>query len=399
MNKRLYIYLGIFILVIGIMAYLDYSSPKPVNWTQTYSTEDKIPFGSYILHKEMKKLFPDKNIEITNSTPSTYLTDVDYYSQDQLYFFIDKNTVMSDVSANWLLDFVSTGNDAFIISSSLPQSLQDSLHLTIKTSDYILKDEFSKINTYLTNPVFNHQTYNFKKIQDYAYFEKLDKANTVVLGTYKLNKENHINFIRYRYGEGYFYVNLLPEAYSNYFLLNDSVYTYAISTLNYINKKNIFWDERNKSVSTSQPGILYYIFNSPPLHWAWVILIISSVFYAVFFGKRLQRKIPIILPLANTTVEFTKTIGNLYYNKKEHKDIINKKIKYFLYFVKEKYFLNIDQIDTDFSKNLHLKSGVSQEITDKIIYLILKNRNSTHSSEEDLKILNSTIDLFYKNTY
>ncbi len=380
------------------MVYLDYTKPKPIDWTPTYSTKDKIPFGAYILFKEMPKLFPDKTVKIIEETPASYLSDEEETGTDQVYFLINQNSALSETDSEFLLHFVRNGNDVFIVSASLPERLKDSLNVEVQTSYYVLKENFSNVRMYLTNPVFQKKQFSFQKVTDYSYFSKLDTINSAILGEYTMQNEKKANFIRQKYGKGHFYLHLFPEAYSNYFMLKDNNYMYAVNSLNYINKKNILWEENKKSIDTPSEGTMMYIFRNPPLLWAWRIILISVVFYCLFFGKRLQRIIPVIKPLKNSTLEFTKTIGNLYYNNREHRDIINKKIKYFLYFVKEHYFMDIEKVDENFSERLHLKSGVSKEITDKIVSLIHKNQNSSFLTEEDLKTVNTTIDLFYKKT-
>ncbi len=376
--------------------YLEYTKPKPIDWTPTYSSKDKIPLGTYILSKEISRLFPDKNLKIVEETPASYLNNQENEESNSLYFIINQDSHLSETDSKALLNFVKNGNDVFIVSLSPPKQILDSLKTEVKTSYYVLKEDFSNVWVYLTNPVFSKKQFNFEKVSYYSYFNKIDSAKSVILGEYTAPGEKRTNFIRQKYGNGYFYIHLLPEAYSNYFMLNDNNYTYAINSINYINKKNILWEENKKSIDSPSEDILMYILNNPPLLWAWRIIIVSSIFYCIFFGKRLQRKIPIINPLKNTTVEFTKTIGNLYYNNREHQDIIQKKIKYFLYFIKEHYFMDIDKIDDNFSEKLHLKSGVSKEVTDKIVSLIQKNQESSPQSEEDLKTINSIIDLFYK---
>lgn len=396
MSRTLKIYIGIFIVVIGFLMYLEYTKPKPIIWTPTYSSKDKIPFGTYIAYNELAQLFPEKNKKRIEQSISSYLSSNNRSGSD-VFFIINQNSTLSETDTEYLLDFVEQGNDAFIVSTFIPTPILDSLHLKTESSYYILNKDFSNVELSLVNPSFSNPRYKFEKVDQYAYFSKIDSMNSVILGQYHMGIETKTNFIKQKYGEGYFYIQLFPEAYSNYFMLKDKNYMYAVNSLNYINKNTILWEENKKTIHTPPDGILMYIFNNPPLHWAWVILLCSFVLYSLFFGKRTQRIIPIIKPLKNTTVEFTQTIGNLYYNNKEHKDIINKKIKYFLYYVKEHYFMNIEKINTEFSDLLHLKSGVPKEITDKIVSLIQKNQNSDISTEEDLKLINRTIDLFYKN--
>lgn len=395
MNKHLKIYIGIFIIVIGGLMYLEYQKPKPVDWTETYSSKDKIPLGTYVLFQEFSKLFPQKIVTSISETPSAYLFEnEETYDSNSLYFFLNKNSTISETDLEYLNDFVNVGGDVFIISNHLPEELEKQLNVEtdIIYNSNRLKD---RVKFRLVNPSFEKQEYTFNKVNPLTYFSKIDTTKSLILGELTQSGNRKANFIKTKYGKGNFYIHLLPEAFANYYLLNDDTYTYAIHSLNYIDKKNILWDEQNKSINSVQKGILMYIFSSPALTWAWRILILGSIIYVLFLGKRLQRIIPIVNPLKNTTVEFTKTIGNIYFNQREHQDIINKKITYFLYFVKEKYFLNIAFIDENFSEKLHTKSGVSKEITDKIVSLIQKNRDSNSSTENDLKLINQTIDLFY----
>ena len=57
-----------------------------------------------------------------------------------------------------------------------------------------------------------------------------------------------------------------------------------------------------------------------------LIALLSIILFIFFNAKRRQRIIPIIEPLVNSTVDFTKTIGNLYFQQNNNADLINKKI-------------------------------------------------------------------------
>jgi len=41
-------------------------TPEPTDWNPSYSKNDKIPFGSYILFDLMEDIFLDRKIETTN---------------------------------------------------------------------------------------------------------------------------------------------------------------------------------------------------------------------------------------------------------------------------------------------------------------------------------------------
>ncbi|MBC7438681.1 MAG: DUF4350 domain-containing protein, partial [Flavobacterium sp.] len=52
MQKSLKIYIAILIILLFGIVIIDGSKPIPINWTPTYDTKDKIPFGLYVLDKE-----------------------------------------------------------------------------------------------------------------------------------------------------------------------------------------------------------------------------------------------------------------------------------------------------------------------------------------------------------
>ncbi|MFZ2863917.1 MAG: hypothetical protein WA440_04120, partial [Ignavibacteriaceae bacterium] len=54
------------IIVAIIFLIVKIFTPEPTDWKQSYSKNDKIPYGSYILYEQLNQLFPGKNIESTN---------------------------------------------------------------------------------------------------------------------------------------------------------------------------------------------------------------------------------------------------------------------------------------------------------------------------------------------
>jgi hypothetical protein len=113
----------------------------------------------------------------------------------------------------------------------------------------------------------------------------------------------------------------------------------------------------------------------------------------IFNAKRKQRVVPIIKPLTNTTVDFTKTIGNLYFQEGDHQNIIDKKIIYFLEKIRNEYLIETTTLDDNFIKKLQLKSGKKMEDIQNVVQLINYQKKSYHQSiEDDLIALNKAIE-------
>jgi hypothetical protein len=123
----------------------------------------------------------------------------------------------------------------------------------------------------------------------------------------------------------------------------------------------------------------------------WVAIIAFLVF--IFFNaRRRQRIVPEIAPLKNTTVDFAKTIGNLYFQEGDHHTIIEKKIIYFLEHVRNVYLIDTYSLDKDFVEKLHLKTGKPIEDIEKAVSLIKKHRHEFRSTEADVLAINKAIE-------
>jgi hypothetical protein len=119
---------------------------------------------------------------------------------------------------------------------------------------------------------------------------------------------------------------------------------------------------------------------------------LSLLIFIIFNAKRKQRVVPEIPPLRNTSVDFAKTIGNLYYQEGNHHTIIEKQIIYFLEHVRNEYHIDTYTLDNAFIEKLHLKTGKSFEDIQKAVDLIKKHRHEFQSTEADVIAINKAIE-------
>jgi hypothetical protein len=97
--------------------------------------------------------------------------------------------------------------------------------------------------------------------------------------------------------------------------------------------------------------------------------------------------------LPNTTVDFTKTIGNLYFQEGNHQNLIDKKIVYFLERIRNDYLIETTTLDDQFIKKLHAKTGKEVKDIEHLVDLIKFQRRSYQQSiESDLIEINNAIE-------
>ncbi|TDW52589.1 uncharacterized protein DUF4350 [Flavobacterium sp. 270] len=398
MNKSIKIYIAVLIFVLALILITDRNAQKPIDWRPTYSVNDKIPFGLHVLDQESKGLFKNQKIEkIAAVTPYEFLDskyDEDTLVQDYkikgTFLNISEANSIDDQSMTEILYFVSHGNNAFLSMRELPPTLLDSLKIKVK-SDFVPNDSTA---LWIANKKLSTKKYVYASgVED--YFSKIDTLNTTVLGYQNNGKKGKkfVNFIKVPYKNGNLYLHTQPAVFTNYFLLKANQHQYAENVLSYLPKGNIYWYTKNPQNEKISQSRLRYIFSQPALRSAWYIFLFGMLIFMFFNAKRKQRIVPILKPLSNLTVDFTKTIGNLYYQEGDHKNIIDKKIIYFLEKIRNEFLIDTSKLDDEFIKKLHYKTGKSETDIQELVFLINEHRNSYHGSlEEDLIRINNAIE-------
>src|SRR5210317_1465697 len=85
MTKTLRTYLVILVLIfLGAIA-IEFSKPKPINWSKTFNETHKIPYGTYIYFNELNQLFPNSEIKEIGVTPFEFFNQ--YYNYEDLNYF------------------------------------------------------------------------------------------------------------------------------------------------------------------------------------------------------------------------------------------------------------------------------------------------------------------------
>ena len=396
MNKTVKIYIVLLILLFAGATAIEFSREKPINWDRTFNETHKIPYGTFIFYDQLKNLFPESTVKTIKTTPYEYF-DALYNFQDSIYetngtyMVINNYAGLDDVSAQELLDFAAHGNDVFMSSHFPSQNIQDSLGVDVE-SDYNFK---GKANLSFANSEFKNDSINIEKGLGNYYFKELDSVSTTVLGYQKFDSIQHINYVKVEYGAGNFYLHLQPIVFTNYHLLKKDNKKYAEAALSYVSNDTIHFDSVNKIGKDLGSSPLRFILKTPALRWAWFLAIFTLICFMIFNAKRRQRIVKTIKPNENTTVAFTKTIGNLYYETQEHDTIIDKKITYFLENLRREYYVNTQILDDSFIKNLSLKSNKKQDSIKRLINLILQLKAKRNLDEADLLRLNKAIEAFY----
>ena len=96
--------------------------------------------------------------------------------------------------------------------------------------------------------------------------------------------------------------------------------------------------------------------------------------------------------MKNTTIDFTKTIGNLYYQEKDHQNIAEKKIVFLLEKIRNEYYIDTFNLDETFINRLHQKTGKDKIAIENVVRMIKKIRNQSQTTEKELITFNELLE-------
>ncbi|WP_424494293.1 DUF4350 domain-containing protein [Salinimicrobium sp. GXAS 041] len=399
MSKTYKIALALFLLLVLLLTYLEVSEPQPVNWNESFSGADKIPLGSYVLYENLQDSFVDfENISIP---PYEFLNS---NSPTGTYFFLNDGLYFDDDELDNLLEWVSKGNTLFLSAENFSSNILDTLK--VSTEAVIPEDDLSfKPLVELAHPkfiekeayLFDHESYlPIFKISDSATYKILGNAN-FYQNSLKI-KAPKPNYLHFNFGKGKILLHSTPKAFSNFFLLTKDNVEYAEKALAYLPEgKKIYWDQYYKTGKSFHTSPLYILLNNKPLKWAYYFALFGCLLFILFEGKRKQRSIPVVKPLENQTVHFTRTISGLYLDRKDYKKIASKKITLFLEFVRTTLRISTSEINAEFYQKVASRSGNSEEEVKKLFAQIRETEGKNTIDKNELLKLNSAIEDFKNN--
>ncbi len=402
-------------IAFGIFLAVKLSGPKQFDWTPTYASEDKNPFGAHVLHELIPALFNGHRMQVTNKTLYE-LRDSLKQGQNILILAHSFSADAEDVKV--LLRFVNSGGSAFIAAQSFRGKLADTLNL--RTYDYLFRDGMyakrkdSSYMKFVNTRLDTLAHFGFRRDNIHNYFEPPDTVNkylpgfgdrdsvdikhaAFVLGNMTVVAENDLGkpvIVKIRWGKGSFIICSTPLAFTNIYALKNDNNRFISEALSYLPPEDVCWSEFYSIGRLESQSPLRFILTNEPLAWGYYISVSALLLFMAFEAKRKQRVIPVITPLTNSSLEFVGTIGNLYFSRGDHKNIVDKKILFFFDSIRTKYSLNPLGAGENFISLLSKKSGKNEDKVRQLFDLIRSIQNKTTVDEHDLHSLNDQIEEF-----
>ena len=396
-----YLIATIVILLLGWVVYSTRNANHVFDDRFSFNRRDKAPYGLYLAYKNLPHVFPEASVVVNRKAPASW-DSLNSYSEKQTLIIIVPSFRADELEMKRLIDFVKNGNNVFISTAIVSYEVQTMLHCEIP-DEYFVNDNSLNKNSdsfavSLVSPPFSKDEYGCPGRRLESYFSKFDPQTSTVFG-------NDINvlpdLIQLKAGKGNLFFHLTPLAFSNYFLLFDKNINYYNKTLSLLPKdtKKVVWDEyflnkrfSNSDGSRSPLSALMTQRSFRAALWLLILLLGLFIFQEM---RRKQRIIPVLAKPRNDSLEFVKTIGRLYYEKGDNKNLAGKMAAYFLEHIRNRYKLTTAILDDEFVIALQRKTGQPENNIRKIVSFINDMDKEELISDEQLAGFHKELEEFY----
>lgn len=385
---------GILPLLLLALASCSPGGSKKLNRRMTLWRKDKIPYGTYVAYENLPYIFPDAEISVNRTAPLSLGAS----ESKRAFIVIAARMDPDDSEIKEMMNFVGEGNHIFISAFQFGDSLLYKLNLRTASS-YGFSNVSDSLRLSVYHPVTGDSlSFAYPGLSYDNWVSSMDSQYTTILGR---DVRGHPDLVKFTYkGGGSMLLQFAPTAFTNFFLLHKNNKAYYENVLSYIpaSVKEVIWDEYFRAGGRSGSfSALRYIMKNPPLQWAfWLLLLLFGLIY-LFDSKRKQRIVPVIPPLRNNSLDFVKTIGRLYYQRRDNQNLTVKMSTHFQDHLRTRYNLPVSFADPAFADRLSYKTGIRKEFLLELIGEMQSLQDSPSVTDAELLALNRKLDEFYKH--
>ena len=387
-EKRILLGLALLIIVLSV---LEARVPQPTDWSPSYSRHHKKPLGTSLVFERLVDLFPDIT-EVHQPVGSAQKSNYnDEYHALEMHtpvnrIFINSYFRFEPTVAEELMTNVYMGDHVFIAAENIGGLLGDSLKVEINGS-YGAASDTGDVRC-VGDQRIAAGVFRYVRGTSGSSFSRYDTLHTRVLA---VNGRAEPVLLETAYGSGRFVLCSMPDAFANFNLLKNNNAEFMAGAFSVLPKWPVVWDEYYKVGRGESQTPLRYLLSQQALRWAWYIALSLILLYIAVYARRQQRAIPIVAAPLNATRELVHTIGRLYWQKGDHRDLAQKMIMHFKDDIRKRTYLRTFAYDDATTQHLAAKTGKTTEEITAFLRSIERYEKATRLSETELQQLNNEL--------
>lgn len=446
------------LVLFVLFCLLQVNLPKKFVWSPTFSHVDKQPFGCFVFDSVLTQSLPN-GYHVTKKT--FFQLDKEHAKEKISVLMVVDQHNLKQLDVKYLCNIARRGGKVMVVASSsfddgrnadtvVVDELERTFKVRIEGGTYFslrgilsgLKahdnDMYDTIYWNNRETMYAAQSYRMfynmvggtlfvdsvpkvKRLaytlstagydyrQDSLYVGEFTGFDTIVdekerierIDTFAIKKVPTAVSVPYGKGEVIFVSS--PLLFTNYGMLEGNTSVYIFRLMSYLADLPVYRTEayvKTDAMLVAEQSPFREFIKRPPLRWALYLALLGVVLFMIFTARRRQRVIPIMSKPANRSLEFIQLIGTLYYQRKDHVDLVRKKFKLFAEELRKTAGVDISDVNTDDREYLLLaeKTGMNSDRLKKVIRQIrLVLHSEGNISVEEMRSLIDAMDTIVRH--
>ena len=446
------------LVLFVLFCLLQVNLPKKFVWSPTFSHVDKQPFGCFVFDSVLTQSLPN-GYHVTKKT--FFQLDQEHTKEKISVLMVVDQQDLKQLDVKYLCNIARRGGKVMVVASSsfddgrnadtvvvdelertFKVKIEDGMYFSLrgilaglKAHDNDMYDTIywnNRETMYAAQPyrmfynmvggtlfvdsvpkvkrlAYTLSTAGYDYKHDSLYVGDFTGFDTIVdeierierIDTFAIKKIPVAVSVPYGKGEVIFVSS--PLLFTNYGMLEGNTFVYIFRLMSYLADLPVYRTEayvKTDAMLVAEQSPFREFIKRPPLRWALYLALLGVVLFMIFTARRRQRVIPIMSKPANRSLEFIQLIGTLYYQRKDHVDLVRKKFKLFAEELRKTAGVDISDVNTDDREYLLLaeKTGMNSDRLKKVIRQIrLVLHSEGNVSVEEMRSLIDAMDTIVRH--
>ena len=446
------------LVLFVLFCLLQVNLPKKFVWSPTFSHVDKQPFGCFVFDSVLTQSLPN-GYHVTKKT--FFQLDQEHAKEKISVLMVVDQQDLKQLDVKYLCNIARRGGKVMVVASSslddgrnadtvvvdelertFKVRIEDGMYFSLrgilaglKAHDNDMYDTIywnNRETMYAAQPyrmfynmvggtlfvdsvpkvkrlAYTLSTAGYDYKYDSLYVGDFTRFDTIVdkkerierIDTFAIKKIPVAVSVPYGKGEVIFVSS--PLLFTNYGMLEGNTSVYIFRLMSYLADLPVYRTEayvKTDAMLVAEQSPFREFIKRPPLRWALYLALLGVVLFMIFTARRRQRVIPIMSKPANRSLEFIQLIGTLYYQRKDHVDLVRKKFKLFAEELRKTAGVDISDVNTDDREYLLLaeKTGMNSDRLKKVIRQIrLVLHSEGNISVEEMRSLIDAMDTIVRH--
>lgn len=446
------------LVLFVLFCLLQVNLPKKFVWSPTFSHVDKQPFGCFVFDSVLTQSLPN-GYHVTKKT--FFQLDQEHAKEKISVLMVVDQQDLKQLDVKYLCNIARRGGKVMVVASSsfddgrnadtvvvdelertFKVRIEDGMYFSLRgilsglkahdndmydtiywnnretmyaaqsyrmfynmVGGTLFVDSVPKVKrlAYTLSTAGYDYKYDSLYVGDFTRFDTIvDKKERIErIDTFAIKKVPAAVSVPYGKGEVIFVSS--PLLFTNYGMLEGNTSVYIFRLMSYLADLPVYRTEayvKTDAMLVAEQSPFREFIKRPPLRWALYLALLGVVLFMIFTARRRQRVIPIISKPANRSLEFIQLIGTLYYQRKDHVDLVRKKFKLFAEELRKTAGVDISDVNTDDREYLLLaeKTGMNSDRLKKVIRQIrLVLHSEGNISVEEMRSLIDAMDTIVRH--